>query len=1022
MTPSYPKRLIEVDLPIKRISAHARREKSIRHGHISTLHIWWARRPLAACRAVILAALWPDPADPLCPPRFLDEARKTLRSARGTAVNVPSGRSETPYDKDFSRPEDVRAGLLDFIAEFANWDHSTNPDYLAFARHLVQVAHEALGGEPGTRPLVVDPFAGGGSIPLEALRVGADAFASDLNPVAVLLNKVVLEYIPRYGQRLADEVRKWGAWIKEQAEKELLEFYPNGPDGGTPIAYFWARTIKCEGPGCDAQIPLIRSTKLSERNPIAHVHVRAESEGVIQLDVCRGGQTQSTSTVMGGKATCPRCYYTTPASNVKRQTTRDFGGANTARLYAVLEERDGIRSFRAVSERDTAIMERIRTRYSDLETSHPSLLPREEINPLRPYKNTVGVCIVTRLGIKRFVNLYNYRQILCINSLQRIVRFANLKEKHGNGLGLAIETILYLAIDRVATQNSSLSRWNPSRSTIEGLFSKQALQIIWDFVESNPLGPGMANWMSAVEWTSKVIEENKDLPRPGIVDISSANKCPLPDDSADMFFTDPPYFAAIPYADLSDVFFVWLKRALSSEYPTLFTSELTDKEEELVVTNSSRGPKGEIKDATFFSAGMGSALDHGRSLLKPGSIGCIVFADSSTSAWESMLSAVLSGGWVVTASWPIGTERQSRTRAIESASLQSSIFLICRPRENADGSLRTTDVGEWRDVLDELPQRIRDWMPRLDRDGVSGADAIFACLGPALEIFSRYSRVERADGMPVTLREYLEQVWAAVAREALTLVFEGADASGLEADARLTAMWLWTLRASSNGQASPASENEAEDESEGDSDVEEDEIPTTRPAKGGFSLEFDAARKIAQGLGAHLETLGSVVEVKGQTARLLPVAERQRFLFDGAKVGSTPATTPGSPSSSKPSGKGKKGRKPAKGQQAFSEGEDGSLTSQPVAASGADRATVPDNAEDLAYTPGVTTLDRVHQAMLMFGRGRSEKLARFIKEEGAGADPRFWRLAQSLSALYPAGSDEKRWVDGVLARKKGLGF
>src|SRR5262249_31946543 len=160
-------------------------------GHISTLHIWWARRPLAACRAVILASLWPDPGDETCPPRFLEEARKTLLEARGTVVNVPS--RHIAFDHDYAQPKDVRAGLLDFIAEFANWDNSTNPDYLRFARHLVQVAHESLGGEPGTRPLVVDPFAGGGSIPLEALRVGADAFASDLNPIPVLLNKVVLE-------------------------------------------------------------------------------------------------------------------------------------------------------------------------------------------------------------------------------------------------------------------------------------------------------------------------------------------------------------------------------------------------------------------------------------------------------------------------------------------------------------------------------------------------------------------------------------------------------------------------------------------------------------------------------------------------------------------------------------------------------------------------------------------------------------------------------------------------------------
>jgi adenine-specific DNA methylase len=173
MTTSYPKRLIEVDLPIKRVSAHARREKSIRHGHISTLHLWWARRPLAACRAVVLAALWPDPVDPLCPPRFLAEARRALEATLGTSTAVNVAR------RDYADPHNVRAGLLDFIAEFADWENATNRDYLAFARGLVQVAHEALGGEPGTRPFVVDPFAGGGAIPLEALRVGADAYASE---------------------------------------------------------------------------------------------------------------------------------------------------------------------------------------------------------------------------------------------------------------------------------------------------------------------------------------------------------------------------------------------------------------------------------------------------------------------------------------------------------------------------------------------------------------------------------------------------------------------------------------------------------------------------------------------------------------------------------------------------------------------------------------------------------------------------------------------------------------------------
>jgi adenine-specific DNA methylase len=209
MTQNYPKRLIEVDLPIKRISAHARREKFLRHGHISTLHVWWARRPLAACRAVMCAALWPDPADELCPAAFRDKLRdEMLAWTPHERQKLLSAESRTRFEAArqkpalFDQPEELRGALLDFIADFANWDNSTIKEFLATSRALTQAAHEALGGAPGTHPLVVDPFAGGGSIPLEALRVGADAFASDLNPVAVLLNKVVLEYIPKYGQRL----------------------------------------------------------------------------------------------------------------------------------------------------------------------------------------------------------------------------------------------------------------------------------------------------------------------------------------------------------------------------------------------------------------------------------------------------------------------------------------------------------------------------------------------------------------------------------------------------------------------------------------------------------------------------------------------------------------------------------------------------------------------------------------------------------------------------------------------------
>jgi hypothetical protein len=352
------------------------------------------------------------------------------------------------------------------------------------------------------------------------------------------------------------------------------------------------------------------------------------------------------------------------------------------------------------------------------------------------------------------------------------------------------------------------------------------------------------------------------------------------------------------------------------------------------------------------------------------------------------LKAVVDAGWVITGSWPIDTEMEARVSAQGQARLASYIHLVCRPRENPDGSLRTDEIGDWRDVLAALPKRIHEWMPRLREEGIVGADAIFACLGPALEIFSRYSKVEKASGEVVTLKEYLEHVWAAVAKEALAVIFSGADTAAFEEDARLTAMWLWTL----NGGAAEGAEAGGED---ADTDDDDDANTGAGKTKAGFELEYDAARKIAQGLGAHLEDLTTLVAVKGSTARLLPVAERATSLFGQPE---TAATTPGA----------KKKRK--------------QLTLGFVAEGEADAKASSGLDGKLQAKPGTTVLDRVHQAMILFGAGRGEALRRFLVDDGAGKDDRFWRLGQALAALYPTGTDERRFIEGVMARKKGLGL
>ena len=321
MIPKECKRLAEVDFPIAEVSRHAAREKSIRHGHPSTLHLWWARRPLASSRAVLMALLLPDPCDPHCPDGFKEKARDLLLAMRGRA----SG-----WDSTVKTDEGLRQILFRFIADFANWDNCTKPEYLETSRGLVQAAH------PEETPLVVDPFAGGGSIPLEALRLGCEAFASDLNPVACLILKVMLEGIPRHGPGLADELRKAGAEIKAEAEKELADLYPKDTDGATPIAYLWARTVRCEAPNCGAEIPLMRSMWLCrkpKRKWALHPKVIRDNDALPRVEFGifepKAESEVANGTVSRARATCPCCQAVLPPERVRSQLATQRGGADS---------------------------------------------------------------------------------------------------------------------------------------------------------------------------------------------------------------------------------------------------------------------------------------------------------------------------------------------------------------------------------------------------------------------------------------------------------------------------------------------------------------------------------------------------------------------------------------------------------------------------------------------------------------------------------------------------------------------
>jgi adenine-specific DNA methylase len=832
-----------------------------------------------------------------------------------------------------------------------------------------------VAGPDAAPPLIADPFSGGGSLPLEGLRLGCNAYASDLNPVAALLSKVTLEYVQRLGEPLLRSVADWSSRIQEQARRELAPFYPADPDGASPIAYLFCRTIQCEGPGCNAEVPLVSKFHLSrEKTHVIGLRVDPShpSDAIrFTIEAC-AQESFPLPTVRRGAATCLRCGFSTKVEQVRHQLSQKQGGGAQARLLAVVTVGPAGRRFRLPTDADLSVISSARDELARRLAAHQgdlSLLPEEPLPPI----GTLGFR-VQRYGMHRWRDLFTPRQLLTLTTLVRLVRSALSEDTAPGGLGVATRACLALMVNRLADYLNTGCSWNPSGAALPHLFTRQAVPIIWDFGEANPFGGSAGDLQTIAEHVLHGLRNALVSTDSADVTQAFAQNHPLPTDCANLLCTDPPYYDAIPYADLSDFFFVWLKRMLGSDHPALFGSDLSPRDGECIVSKATG------KDRLYFRQVMTASLAEARRITRPDGVAVLIFAHKSTAGWEDQLGALIDAGWIITASWPIDTENTQRLRARNSAVLASSIHLVCRPRERPDGTLITDTVGQWRDILEELPRRIHTWLPRLAREGVVGADALFACLGPALELFSRYARVEKASGEVVPLKDYLEQVWAAIAREAMNMIFTAADASQFEEDARLTAMWLWTANTDRRASSAPTDEP---DESSENADDEEDAEDGASRRPGGLFLEYDAARKMAMGLGVRLESLASLVEVKGGWARLLPLSERAPALLGAA----------GPPQK----------RRRVQMELSFDPGD------------GVDPAG--------AGVPvrGATVLSRVHQAMLLFSGGRGTALRHFLAEPGT-ADDRFWRLAQALTALYPRSMEEKRWIEGLLSSKKRLGL
>lgn len=980
MIPRSCRRLAEVDFPISEVSAHAAREKSIRYGHPSTLHRWWARRPLASSRAMLLALLLPDPCDPHCPELFKRQACGILSEVRQAPAS----------------DADLRTALLSFIGQFANWDMAAHPTYLRAARNLVKAAH-------GEAPLVVDPFAGGGSIPLEGLRLGCDVFASDLNPVACLILKVMLEDIPRHGQRLAEELRQVGSAVKRDAERALSDLYPTDPDGATPIAYLWARTVRCEAPKCGAEIPLLRSfwlcRKPKRKRALRHrVEHRQGAPPVVALEVFipRAEGEVRDRTVARARATCLCCGTVLPPERVRTQLAAQRGGADVifddedhraggARMIAVVTLRPGQpgRHYRVPGRADYAAVRRAHRRLDEIlgewkragRQGHCPV-PDEPIS-----LNEIRRISVPIYGMQRWGDLFTARQKVTLVTIARACSASGYSEQAKRCIALLMGGV----IDR----NVALATWRPQadQEKIEHVFARQALPMAWDFGEAVPLSSSTGSFEDRLQTINDTIEAASTVSSViGQIQRNDATAHPLPDQSASIWFTDPPYYDAVPYAHLSDFFFVWLKRTLPG-HPLLDSGEAkgstTEKDREIVVDRPHRLSESS-KDAEFYETGMARAFAEGRRVLSPDGVGSVVFAHKTTKGWEALLAGMIQGGWTITGSWPVATEMGSRLNARETASLATSVHLVCRPRPEG------ASIGDWADVLRKLPRRVADWMQRLQGEGIRGADLVFACIGPALEIYSRFRAVETAEGRGVGLPEYLEKVWEVVGRAALETVLGTAEAHArnsmagvLEEDARLTALFLWTMQ---------TTEAAGDNATSGD---DEEEAIAAAAAKG-LNLPFDVVRRFAQPMGIDLDRwTGRIIDQAKGVVRLLPVAERAKNLLGESGADAAADWIEADPESGLQ-------------QSLFPEWD--ATPKRPVRRGG--RKGILDGDAEMQAVDA-TTLDRVHAAMLLQAHGHANALRALIKvEQDRGPD--FLRLANALSALYPRGSREKRLLDAML--------
>lgn len=773
MTEVRKRKLIEVALPLEVINRESAREKSIRHGHPSTLHLWWSRKPLATARAVLFAQLVDDPSSH--PDQFPTEEDQAVERKR----------------------------LFDLIEELVPWESSNNEAVLNRARVEIW---KSCDGKP---PPILDPFAGGGSIPLEAQRLGLEAHASDLNPVAVLINKALIELPPKWAGMppvfpgaaaaqltrwpgvtgLAEDVRRYGDWLRDEAEKRIGHLYPMAklPDGteATVIAWIWARTVQCPNPACGIQMPLVSKWWLGKKKGKEAYLIPSVVDGRVEFSIGHDATAfpPIDRTVSRTGATCIGCSNPVPLAYIR---TEGKAGRMGAQLMAIAAEGDRRRIYLPATDDhvDAANVER------------PADLPDTDIPNNPRYLTTPNY------GMTKHADLFTNRQLATLATFSDLVSEARQRvladaiatgldqgeslEATGSGAHAYADTVaIYLAfaISKVADNSTQLCTWMPDagKEGLAHLFARQAIPMVWDFAEGSFLYKGPNDPAQACWWIGKALDA-AIVTVPGTSrQVDARNVTP----NGAAVSTDPPYYDNIPYADLSDFFYVWLRRSLQHVLPSSVGTVLTPKADELVADPLRHGDA--EKAERYFEEGFERVFARLRDTVSSRFPITVFYAfkqaesndhgDAST-GWETFLEGLMRSGWAVTGTWPMRTERGGRMRDINSNALASSIVLACRPRPE------TAETTDRRGFIASLRGQLPTALKELQQGAIAPVDLAQAAIGPGMGVFSAYAYVAEPDGTPMRVRTALtliNQVLAEVLTE---------QEGDLDADSRFALKWF----------------------------------------------------------------------------------------------------------------------------------------------------------------------------------------------------------------------------------------